>query len=468
MTDEDTAVPTGARLVARGHPRVWGSEALLEIALGAGHMGTWWWDRETGAGAWSDAQFRLFGYRPGEVPVGYATMLALVVPEDRARFEAVCREVFERGEVELEFRIRRHGDGAERCIFGRGRALDDRYVVGVNIDVTERKRFEARLRESEARLQLALAAGGMGVWDWDLDTDTIHWSDGTYALLGLPSQTSASLPLFFDMVLDDDRAALQAAIARARETGCYAHELRLRRADGRVVWLAAQGAVHTDENGGKRLIGATFDISTRKAAEADRERASQRKDEFLAMLAHELRNPLAAIAAAASMLPDTAADARTSAAAGIIRRQAQHLGRLVGDLVDLALIDRARIELRRESTDVLAAVRQALEQVQPAIAANRQSVALAAPAAPVHVLGDPTRLAQVFANLLGNAAKYSPPGARIDLVVAPRGSTVEIAVEDSGPGIAPEMLPHVFEAFTQGPRTLDRAEGGLGLGLAIV
>jgi len=569
-----------------------GGAALLEVALEVGRMGTWWWDRETGAGAWSDAQYRLLGFRPGEVEPDYARMLALVVPEDQAKFERACVEVFARGEIELEFRIRRT-DGEERWVLGRGRAVDGRFALGVNIDVTERKRAEqaarardetlalaleaggmgtwevdlradalhcadalaailgvpaaemrrgsdftlmvveedrprhraavqrlisrgdaevefrirrpdgevrwlhgrgrlvsggARaiafgvahditaakrtelaLRESETRLQLAFAAGRMGAWDWDVTRDAVHWSEGMYELLGLPRDAPPSSARFMAMILDADRPTVEAAVTRSLVAGDFVEEFRMRRADGRTIWVAARGAALRDADGrALRLLGANFDITDRKAAEAERDQASRRKDEFLAMLAHELRNPLAAIGAAAAVLPETAADARAAAAAGVIGRQVRHLARLVEDLVDLAQIERGRVDLRREPTELQAVVHQALEQVEPVIAAHAQSVALRAPDVPVHVLGDATRLAQVFANLLSNAAKYSPQGARIDVALAPHGDAVEVAVEDSGVGIDAAMLPHLFEPFTQGPRTLDRAEGGLGIGLAVV
>jgi PAS domain S-box-containing protein len=395
----------------------------------------------------------------------------MVLPEDRAAHRAGARRLRDHGEADVELRVRRP-DGEVRWIHVRGRIVDPggcRLALGVSYDITRRKQAEMALRESETRLQLALAAGRMGVWDWQVGADAVHWSDGMFELLGLPRATVPSATRFMSMVLDEDRAAVQAAVAEALVAGDFAHEFRMRRGDGNVIWVAGRGAAVRDASGrALRLLGANFDITERKHAEAARDAASQRKDDFLAMLAHELRNPLAAIGAAADVLPRATEQPAVLAAGGIIGRQVRHLARMIDDLVDLARIQRGRVTLRREAIDVIAALHGAIEQAEPGIAARGQSLALSAPDAPVVVVADAIRLAQVFANLLANATQYSAPGARIDLRVVPCGQGVDVVVEDSGAGIDPAVLPHVFEPFTQGPRSLDRAQGGLGLGLALV
>jgi PAS domain S-box-containing protein len=419
---------------------------------------------------WSDGLYAIFGLVPAAAPMTRGRIVEMVLPEDRALYAAAVDRLHEQGEADVEMRVRRPG-GALRWVYGRGRLLeaDKRYALGIAYDITARKEAEIALRESETRLQLALAAGGMGVWDWDLERDIVHWSEGMFTLLGLPGSEVPSSKRFFAMVLEADRAALSAAVGSALVTGNFAHEFRLRRADGAVIWLAAQGAAVRDANGRIiGLMGANFEITERKQADVARDEASRRKDDFLAMLAHELRNPLAAIGAAADLLPQTGVDARAAAAAGIIARQVGHLARLVDDLVDVARITRGRVTLKCTPTDLAPALLRAIEQVDPVIVARAQSIALSLPDEPVRVLADPTRLVQVFVNLLANAAKYSDAEARIDVVAMPSPEWVEVVVQDTGAGIDPAMLPHVFEPFAQGPRALDRAEGGLGIGLSVV
>ncbi len=209
------------------------------------------------------------------------------------------------------------------------------------------------------------------------------------------------------------------------------------------------------------------DQSRRRAdalAEDDR-----RKDEFLAMLAHELRNPLAPILNAFEVMK--LADA-TAAELGMVRqvaeRQVRHLARLVDDLLDVSRITSTRIQLRREPVDLAELIASVVEATRPAIEARRHAFSLAIEPGPLPILGDPTRLDQVLTNLLNNAIKYTEPGGRIALTAGRSGGSVEVRVADSGIGIAPEMLPHVFDLFAQADRALDRAQGGLGIGLTLV
>jgi len=197
--------------------------------------------------------------------------------------------------------------------------------------------------------------------------------------------------------------------------------------------------------------------------------ADRRKDEFLAMLAHELRNPLAPIRNVAYVLSKGGADPATVRRSGqMIERQASHLTHLVDDLLDVARITRGRVALHREPLSLDTVVDAALETVQPALDSRHQSVSVRQPGEKIFVEGDSMRLCQVLANLLTNASKYSPERARIDIVID--GSAVDAIVEvrDPGAGIDAQLLPHLFDLFLQGDRTLDRAQGGLGVGLTIV
>jgi signal transduction histidine kinase len=197
--------------------------------------------------------------------------------------------------------------------------------------------------------------------------------------------------------------------------------------------------------------------------------AGRRKDEFLAMLAHELRNPLAAIRLAAQLvvLPELP-QPQLAKSAAIIHRQVEHLVRLIDDLVDVSRITRGLISLRREPTEISAVVAQAIESSRPLIDAKHHILTVSVPDESLQVNGDAARLAQILGNLLNNAAKFTDAGGRIDLVVKRDGDDVAIQVTDNGVGISPELLPKVFDLFTQIDRPLDRTSTGLGIGLALV
>ncbi len=197
--------------------------------------------------------------------------------------------------------------------------------------------------------------------------------------------------------------------------------------------------------------------------------AGRRKDEFLAMLAHELRNPLAAMRLAAQLvvLPDLP-QAQLAKSAAVIQRQVEHLVRLIDDLVDVSRITRGLISLRREPTEISAVVAQAIECTRPIIDAKHHTLSVTVPDESLLVNGDAARLSQIVANILNNAAKFTDQGGRVNLTVARSGNEVVITVSDSGVGIPPELLPKVFDLFTQVDRPLDRSSTGLGIGLALV
>jgi signal transduction histidine kinase len=197
--------------------------------------------------------------------------------------------------------------------------------------------------------------------------------------------------------------------------------------------------------------------------------AGRRKDEFLAMLAHELRNPLAAIRLAAQLvvLPELP-QPQLAKSAAVIHRQVEHLVRLIDDLVDVSRITRGLISLRREPTEVSAVVAQAIESSRPQIDARHHILTVSVPDESLRVNGDAARLSQIIGNILNNAAKFTEPGGRIDLIVKRDAEAVMIQVVDTGVGITPEMLPRVFDLFTQIDRPLDRTSTGLGIGLALV
>jgi signal transduction histidine kinase/CheY-like chemotaxis protein len=225
-----------------------------------------------------------------------------------------------------------------------------------------------------------------------------------------------------------------------------------------------------DENG--QVTGIFVegcDVTARKLVEDELRAANRQKDQFLAMLAHELRNPLAPIMTAAQLLKLGRLEPRSVAnASEIIVRQAAHMTDLVNDLLDVSRVTRGLVTLEQEELDLNVIVAAAVEQVRPLVDTRRHALTLQLSGQPAHVTGDRTRLVQVISNILNNAAKYTAPGGRIILAVTVEAERVAVAVRDNGVGIAPEVLPYIFDLFTQAERTPDRSQGGLGIGLALV
>jgi signal transduction histidine kinase len=252
--------------------------------------------------------------------------------------------------------------------------------------------------------------------------------------------------------------------------GYHEQEIVIERPDGARRTALAHACPFLDEAG--KVIGAVnilVDITERRRTEDALREADRRKSVFLAMLAHELRNPLAPIRNGLQIMrlanPDGAA---VSQARAMMERQLGHMVRLIDDLLDLSRITNGKIELRRERMDLAAAVQDAIETTRDLINERGHTLAVTLPPQPVYVDGDRTRLAQVFANLLNNAAKYTENGGRVWLTAERHGSDAVVVVRDTGSGIPAEILPRIFDMFTQADRALERTQGGLGIGLTLV
>ncbi|MFL6276161.1 MAG: PAS domain S-box protein [Blastocatellia bacterium] len=339
-------------------------------------------------------------------------------------------------------------------------------------NITERERAEAELRENEERLRLALEAGQVGTWDWDIANDHVTWSDTIYRFHGLnPGEFGGRVEDFAALIHPEDREPINATIGAALESNePYSAEMRIVRPDGSLRWIATNGKALFDADGKPvRMLGATVDITERKLAEQALIEADRRKDEFLAMLAHELRNPLAPIRNAAQLLRRVApSDSELQWAREVIDRQVEHLARLVDDLLDVSRITEGKITLKKEKIDLISIVGRAMETSRPLIDARKHRLTVALPEQPLRLEGDTTRLTQVVSNLLHNAAKFTPEGGQIWLAAEADAGHVVLRVRDTGVGIAEDLLPHVFDLFRQADDSLDRSAGGLGIGLTLV
>lgn len=263
------------------------------------------------------------------------------------------------------------------------------------------------------------------------------------------------------------RTAIDEAI---RTRTIFALEHRVLHIDGHHGWTYSRAVPILDDSGQIReWIGMASDITARKAIEEKLTEASVRKDEFLAMLAHELRNPLAPIASAAEIIKLLApGDARMRQPSEIITRQVRHLATLVDDLLDVSRVTRGLIELDKRPITLDVVIDNALEQARPLLESKKHSLSVHRDPTRPAVIGDQNRLIQVVVNLLNNAAKYTAERGEIALSVRAGEGQVRIEVSDNGIGIGPGLLPHVFDLFTQAQRTPDRKHGGLGIGLALV
>ncbi|MDB5793253.1 MAG: hybrid sensor histidine kinase/response regulator [Massilia sp.] len=267
----------------------------------------------------------------------------------------------------------------------------------------------------------------------------------------------------FPEVPGTEAGAMLKRAMEEREAGAV--EYRLPQPDGRGGWNEIRAFPIQD--GGIAIFFR--DITDRKHAEEGLKMADQRKDEFLAMLAHELRNPLAPISAAAMLLDMGALnETRVRQSSAIIGRQVRHMTRLVDDLLDVSRVTRGLIELDKTTLDLRAIVDEAAEQVRPQLMARRQRLTLHLPAGPLAVVGDRARLVQVLSNLLGNAVKYSPEDRAIDVHAGTDDGMLVLSVLDEGIGMERELTERAFDLFTQAKRSSDRSQGGLGLGLALV
>ena len=343
---------------------------------------------------------------------------------------------------------------------------------------------EEALRQSEERLRFALEAARFGMWEHDVRTDALLVSDRCKEIFGRSPDEPLTHEEILRMVHPDDLAHVQATIGAAiRDHRGYDLEYRILWPDGKVRWVMVRGRATYDVEGKPaHTLGLVLDITERKAAETlltqqaeqlrqlseTLQEATRRKDEFLAMLAHELRNPLAPIVNALQILEQSPRPAQRDRAREIIGRQVGNMRRLVDDLLDVSRITTGKIILKRERLDLVAALRLTIEHCRPFIEECRHTLHVQLPDRPLFVDADPVRIEQITSNLLNNAAKYTEPGGSIRINAEALDGYARVRVEDDGIGIPPALLGSVFDLFTQGDRGPEQAHGGLGLGLTLV
>lgn len=354
--------------------------------------------------------------------------------------------------------------------FRIGGAADRR--VGILFrDVSAHRRAELARDASEARLRMLSDSAPAMVWMTEPDGACCFMSRGWFEYTG-QSPDEALGSGWLEAVHPDDRSAAATVFAEANALRHpFELDYRLRGTDGQYRWAVDAGRPRYDTDGAfAGYVGSVIDVHRRRLAEDSLRAADRRKDEFLAMLGHELRNPLAPVRNAIEVLRREAAlSPRGEQAIGLASRQLAHMGRMLDDLLDASRISRGAIELRRELVSLTGLLREVCESAESVAHERGQRLDLAVPDADLRVLADPARIAQIAGNLVGNALKFSAHGATVEvgLVPAARGGA-EIRVTDRGVGLPRDRLEDVFELFTQVSPTHGAGQAGLGIGLAMV
>ena len=330
-------------------------------------------------------------------------------------------------------------------------------------------RADRRVTMNEERLRLAQGVAQIGTWEWDPETRMVWFSDESLQLLGLSAEKEAEVQEEWKRNIHAKHLSHvyqmleECATCRACEI-----EYRYQHPERGDRWIYSKAGL-VEHAGHRHIVGICLDVTQRRQAEEAIKDVNRRKDEFLAMLAHELRNPLAPIRNAAQLLNvHSAGQPESEWARAVIERQTKHLASLVDGLLDVSRMVSGQITLRKKPIELSEVVHDAVETSRPLIRLRKHHLTVQLPEQPVLLEADLTRLSQVISNLLNNAAKYTDDGGQIRLDAVVDNGIVILRVRDTGLGIDPQLLPHIFDLFTQAERTPDRSEGGLGIGLTLV
>ena len=340
-------------------------------------------------------------------------------------------------------------------------------------DISEWKDNAEKAIRDQERLHVALEAGRLAFWDWDLVTGVMHYGGEWTKLFGYPEgKLSPSFAEWHSLLHPEDAGRVMEAIQANLDgrTPEFEAEYRMKAFSGEWLWVTSRGRVIERDANQKpvRHVGVIEDIHEGRNTREQLRQVAQQKDEFLATLAHELRNPLAPIRTGLEIIKRDPSGLMAQQARDMMDRQLSHLVRLIDDLLDVSRISLGRLELRKSHLEVRTIIDTAVEGSKPFVESRKHSLTVSIPDEPIFIFGDLTRLAQVVSNLINNSCKYTPEGGHIQVRISRLPNLVSIQVQDDGLGIPPEMLDKIFEMFGQVNRTLDRAQGGLGIGLALV
>lgn len=423
---------------------------------------------------WNLGAQRIKGYSADEI---IGRHLSLFYPQealDAGWPDEELRQAAEIGRFEDEgWRVRKDGSRFWANVVITALRGDNGELLGfskITRDLTERRAHEEQLRRSEENFRLLVeGARNHAMFMLDAEGVVLGWNAGAELLHGFKSYEIIGRSVAVLYAKEDAaNGRLQADLAAAQEAGFLeVSGWRVRR-DGERFWADVSLTALRDERGMMRgFAQITRDLSDQRRVQ-ELETEGKRLNEFIAMLAHELRNPLAPIGNAVGILEKVGATPELQWCARLIGRQVTHLSRLVDDLLDVSRITSGKIQMRREPLELGAIVATAIESVRSTVNRFNHTLELTMPPDPVPVNGDSTRLTQMIVNLVTNAAKYTPNGGRIQVGLERQGSILQLRVVDNGIGMTKDLLDRAFDLFVQGERALDRSEGGLGIGLTLV
>jgi PAS domain S-box-containing protein len=465
------------------------SEERLKLAQEAAKLASFQWDIQANQFVWSKELEEIYGFpKPGSIG-GLDNWRKRVHREDLPNAEKELQSALETGTYFSQYRFY-WPDGTIRWLHSRAKVFydDNRKpirMVGVNMDITDLKRTEEALRDRTTQLQIAILAARLGSWRWDIESDKLECSEQCRMIFGMTPEIASSYEKVLGVVHPEDRDRVRELLQSSiRNNTQYEAEFRVVWPDGSEHWVLSSGRViRSEEKKPARMVGVCLDITERKAYDQERdellrreqaarkeaESANQAKDQFLAMVSHELRSPLSAILGWSRMLEMKKLDApMTAKALEVIQRSAVTQAQMIEDLLDFSRIVAGKLRLSVEEVDVRDVIHNVVESLTPA--AEARSVQIDVEVLPPGLLlhGDPMRFQQIIHNLTSNAIKFTRAGGRVSIGTNTDGTTATIRISDTGAGISKEFLPHVFESFRQAESGSNRRHGGLGLGLAIV
>lgn len=463
--------------------RVKSSEQRLDLARKVADIGIH--DHNLSDGSITlDKQIRtIWGFGDDVEKADYSLFESAIAPEDRSRvkeaFDSATAAGGER-DFRLEYRVINRRDHKPRWVESTGRAFFDGdspvRLVGTVRDITHRKRTELELFNSEQKLRIAKDSNKFGAFLYDVENGEMEWDKILKDIWGVPKDQTPTLDVFYKGLHPDDVKPTEERIATALDpqgTGHYFATYRvINMKTGFLSWVEASGQVVFDEGKPKRMIGMIIDITERKSLEESLQSAieklgteNKKKNEFIATLGHELRNPLAAINSGLQILDLKKEDSQW--ALDMMSKNVRLICSLLDDLLDLTRITMGKIQLKKSRIDVRALLSDLLRSFESKIREKRQTLDRALGETAVYVDGDATRLEQVFSNILTNAQKFTPEGGTIAVRLEQHNGSVAIAITDNGVGIPSEKLEMIFDPFEQVIAT-GSIHSGLGIGLSLV
>jgi len=454
----------------------------LDAVTRAARLGVWSLAADGNASEWNAQMFELYGLPPAAKPPAFSELLQRCVhPDDRARLQREGSAWIHGGEhgFEIEYRVVLP-DGSTRWLLNRSdveRRAGKRRLVGVTMDVSERKRTEVALQEVSARIAMAARGAGIGTWMLDVASGDAYWDEQMFALRGLPPRDRA--PPHDERILlihpEDRQRVIDAMNEASRGEEPQQYEFRVRRADGSWRWIASRSQPVRDASGRvTRVTGANWDVTDARTAELERQerlaaqRESLAKTQFLARMSHELRTPLNAVLGFTQLLLSD--DERIDVGSRRnrlqhIRSAGEHLLSLINDVLDLSSLQSGEMRMALKAVAVAPVVHETLALVEAE--ARARGIGFELGPLDVVVRADATRLRQVLLNLLSNAIKYNRDGGRVSIEADENGGYVRLAVRDTGRGLDEEQMKHLFEPFNRLGAEREGIEG-TGVGLAVV